>query len=108
MNILLLTIFWILYIATFCVFKLGSIKKKHELPCLIIGNVFGISGTGVLMLLYRTMNVHIALGLALGVGFVFAQFALSLLFKNKLSKLQYIGAITIAAGIFMLTMGGTV
>jgi multidrug transporter EmrE-like cation transporter len=97
--------FWVLYAATFCVFKRGSISKSAWLPCFIIGNVFGISATAVLMLLYKVMSANIAMGITLGGGFVISQFALSVIYKRRLTLAQYLGIGAISAGIFMLLLG---
>jgi multidrug transporter EmrE-like cation transporter len=97
--------FWILYAAAFCFFKRGSLSKGAWLPCFIIGNVFGVSATAVLMLLYKIMNVNVAMGLSLGGGFVMSQFALSVIYKQKLTLVQYLGIGAISGGIFMLLLG---
>jgi multidrug transporter EmrE-like cation transporter len=97
--------FWVLYAATFCVFKRGSLSKNARIPCFIIGNVFGISATAVLMLLYKIMNANVAMGLTLGGGFIVSQFALSVVYKHRLTLAQYLGIGTVSAGIFMLILG---
>ncbi|MDR0474205.1 MAG: hypothetical protein LBH43_11105 [Treponema sp.] len=57
------------------------------------------------MLLYKVMNANAAMGLTLGGGFVVSQFALSVIYKHKLTLAQYLGICAISAGIFMLLMG---
>ncbi|MDR0473824.1 MAG: hypothetical protein LBH43_09185 [Treponema sp.] len=103
-----IAVFWILYAAAFCVFKRGSMSKAARLPCFIIGNIFGISATAVLMLLYKIMNANIALGLTLGGGFVVSQLALSFVYKQRLTLVQCAGIFAVTAGIFMLLMGKSV
>ncbi|MDR0494251.1 MAG: hypothetical protein LBG95_01295 [Treponema sp.] len=97
--------FWILYAAAFCFFKRGSLSKGAWLPCFIIGNVLGISATSILQRLGETMSENIAMGLTLGGGFVVSQFALSVIYKHKLTLVQYLGVGAISAGIFMLLLG---
>jgi multidrug transporter EmrE-like cation transporter len=97
--------FWILYAAAFCVFKRGSLSKSAWLPCFIIGNIFGISATAILMLLYKTMSANVAMGLTLGGGFVVSQIALSVIYKHRLTIVQYLGIGAISTGIFMLLLG---
>jgi len=99
--------FYILYATAFCVFKRGSMSKPAYLPCFIIGNIFGASATAVLMLLYGVMNPNLAMGLTLGGGFVIAQLIIALVFKNKLSFIQIGGAFVVAAGMFLLVLGGS-
>ncbi|MCL2461241.1 MAG: hypothetical protein FWF44_01125 [Defluviitaleaceae bacterium] len=105
MEIVWLVVFYVFYAAAFVIFKRGSLSKKAWLPCFIIGNVFGVSGTGILMLLYKVMNVNVALGLALGGGFAIAQLAVAFVYKNRLTALQYVGIAVVAAGIGMMVMG---
>jgi multidrug transporter EmrE-like cation transporter len=106
MSIFWLSVFWVMYAITFVIFKFGTTKPSRKLPCFIAGNVFGVSATWVLMMLYRTMNANIALGLCLGGGFVISQLALALIFRSNLKPLQYAGALTVALGIFVMVVGG--
>jgi len=104
MNIIGMIAFWIVYAASFCIFKRGSLSKAAWLPCFIIGNVSGVIGNGILMLLYETMDANIALGLAVGGGYLFAQISLSRIFKEPLTPRQYISIFAVTAGMFMLVM----
>jgi len=106
MRIIWFIVFFALYAAAFCFFKRGSMSKRAWLPCFIIGNVFGITASAIMMILYQTMNPNLVMGLALGGGFVVAQFVIALVFRNKLTWMQMGGALVVASGMFLLVMGG--
>jgi len=58
------------------------------------------------MLLYKTMNPNVVLGIATGGAFLFAQVAMAVLFRSQLSFAQYFGLTAIIVGMMFLAMGG--
>jgi len=106
MQIVWFGVFFAVYAAAFCFFKRGSMSKRAWLPCFILGNVFGVSANVIMMILYQSMNPNLVMGLALGGGFVAAQIVIALVFRNKLTWMQIIGALIVASGMFLLVMGG--
>ena len=96
MIVVWLSIFCLMQAAAQVFFKYGSIMPAHWPIGFIVGNIFGASSIVFLMLLYRHMNPHIALGLGTGGGFVCAQIALAALFRTQVSLVQY-GAMTLIA-----------
>jgi multidrug transporter EmrE-like cation transporter len=81
------------------IFNYGSTAPPRFVPCFIVGNVFGASSIWLLMLLYKSMNPNLALGLGTGGGFLCAQGALALLFHTSLTPLQYAAILLVAVGM---------
>lgn len=104
-NIILLAIFWAMQVAAAYFFKLGGTAPGRFVPCFLAGNAFGLTSTWLLMLVYKTMNINVALGLATGVAFMLSQIAMGVIFKSVLSPLQIMGVITTVVGVFMLSFG---
>ena len=105
MNVILLCLFWCMQIAAHILFKFGSTSHSRWLICFIGGNIVGVSSIWLLMKLYTTMNPNVAMGLALGGGFLCAQVAVWLIFRSNLSIAQYAGILAIAIGMTMLAKG---
>ena len=105
MKIILLLIFWGAQILAHVTFKLGSEYKSRWWLCFIIGNTIGVASIGILMKLYTAMPPNLALGLALGGGFLCAQIAIAIFFKTNISVLQYLGACAIALGMAFFAFG---
>ena len=51
------------------------------------------------------MNANVAMGLAIGGGFLFGQLAIAVAFKISITITQYIAIIVIVSGLFMLAKG---
>ena len=99
MYLVWLTTFWAMQAGAQIVFNYGSTAPQRFVPCFIGGNVVGASSIWLLMLLYKTMNPNLALGLGTGGGFLCAQAALALLFHHHLTPVQYVAMVAIAAGM---------
>lgn len=106
MYLVWLGVFWAMQAGAQVIFKLGSTVPERFVPCFIVGNVFGASSIWLLMLLYKTMNPNLALGLGTGGGFLCAQGALALLFRVPLTPWQYVAMAAIAAGMAMFAVCG--
>jgi len=63
MYLVWLFCFWAMQAAAQVIFGYGSTAPQRFVPCFILGNVFGASSIWLLMLLYRSMNPNLALGL---------------------------------------------
>jgi len=85
-------------------FKYGSLHESKWLLFFISGNVFGASSIWILMLLYKHMNVNVALALAGGAAFVSCQLALALFYRSRLTSLQMVGILGIAACMALVTL----
>ena len=105
MRIILLLIFYIINTCAFSVSVFGSTSDSRRLPCLIISTAIGMSGTYILMRLYKIMDVNTATAVTLGGGFLITQIVVALLFKSNLTIIQYFGVFTIAAGLFCMVKG---
>ena len=105
MSIVWLVTFWIMQTVAQLLFKYGStVPSKHTLG-FVAGNVFGASSIWLLMLLYKSMNPNVALGLATGGGFLCAQIALAVVFKSSVSPLQYGAMALVSAGMALFAVG---
>lgn len=107
---------WIVYLVLFiamqilaqAIFKWGSLTPGRSVWGLILGNIFGVSSTWLLILMYRYMNVNVAFGMAFGISFICAQVALSLIFHSTLTFGQWTGISLITIGIVMAGMLGKI
>ena len=98
--------FWAMQVAASMLFKIGSGAPGRWIPCFVVANIIGISSTWLLMMIFRQMQVNVALGLAMGLSFLFSQIAVAVAFNSSLSLLQYGGILGITAGMLMLCLGG--
>jgi len=105
MNTVWLGIFWVMQAIAQVIFKYGSDAPKRWLICFLIGNVFGASSIWFLMLLYKSWNPNLALGIGTGGGFLCAQVALAFVFRTQIAPIQYAGAVAIAAGMALFVLG---
>ena len=103
--ILLFSLFYFMQATAHVLFKYGSTSNSRWIPCFIIGNIVGMSCVWLLMKLYATMNANVAMGLAIGGGFLFAQIAIAVAFRTSLTAIQYIAIFVIVSGLFMLAKG---
>ena len=108
MRYLWILIFWAMQTAAQIFFKAGTFKEHPErwLPCFIAGNVFGASSIWILMILYKAMNVNIALAVGAGGAFLVVQIILAWVFRSQLTMVQWAGIVVIAAGMVMASLGG--
>lgn len=58
------------------------------------------------MLLYKEINPNVALGIATGGAFLITQIVLFLVFKTKVSPMQWAGVIAVVIGMMVMLMGG--
>ena len=84
------------------VFKYGSLTRGAALSYWIGANVIGVAGSYILIILYRKMNVNVAMGVAFGLSFLVTQVVLALVFRSRLSLVQDLGVVLITAGVFAL------
>lgn len=97
--------FWLMQATAQVLFKYGSLTPSHWTFGFIAGNVFGASSIWFLMLLYKSMNPAIALGLATGGGFLCAQIALLLIFRAGVSPIQYGAMALVSVGMALFAIG---
>ena len=105
MYLVWLAAFWLMQATAQVLFTYGSRHPQRWLLGFLLGNVFGASSIWFLMLLYRSMNPNLALGLGTGGGFLCAQAAIALLFRTTLAPLQYVAMAAIAAGMAAFSVG---
>lgn len=106
MNLVWLVTFWAMQAVAMLLFKFGTTSEARWLPGFIGGNLFGASSIWFMMLLQKTMNPNVAMGLSLGGGFLAGQIAVAVVFRSQLSFVQYGGLLAITFGMAALTMGG--
>ena len=105
-DLALLLVFWAMQVIAAVAFKYGSTSQARWMPGFIVGNLFGASSIWFMMMLYKTMHPNVALGVCVGGAFLLAQAAVALLFRSPISALQYVGLVTITAGMVFLAVGG--
>ena len=103
--ILVILVFWAMQVATNLLFKWGSTAPGRWAWGFFGGHLFGVSSIAFLMLLYKTMNPNVALGVCLGGSFLLAQIALAVVYRSSLTPIQYAGIVTITMGMVMLALG---
>lgn len=104
-SILWLAVFWAMQSVAMLLFKWGSDTPGRWLAGFLGGNAFGASSIWILMILYRTMNPNVAMGLALGGGFLAGNIAVAIVYRSVLAPIQYFGFLAIAAGMAMVSFG---
>lgn len=98
-------IFWLMQAGAQVFFKYGSLHPSAWLMGFVGGNLVGASSIWFLMQIYKSMNPCLALGLASGGGFLMAQAALQLFFRQGIAPLQYAAMTLIAMGMMLFVMG---
>ena len=105
MNIVWLVAFWVMQASAQLLFKYGSMSHDRWLLGFIGGNVFGASSIWLLMLLYKSWNPNVALGLGTGGGFLCAQLSIAALFRVQVSPLQYGAMALVSVGMALFALG---
>jgi len=100
-----LLLFWAMQSVAMLLFKWGSDTPGRFWAGFLGGNAFGASSISILMILYKTMNPNVAMGLALGGGFLAGNIAVAIVYKSVLSPIQYAGFLAIAVGMAMVSFG---
>jgi len=105
-NILWIAVFWGMQVVAQLLFKWGSLSSSRWLWGFVGGHLFGISSIWILMILYRTMNPNVALGICFGGMFLLTQVAIAFVFRSGISAVQYTGIAAITLGMILLAAGG--
>ena len=100
-------VFWSMQVVAQLLFKWGSSTPGRWAMGFFGGHAFGVTSIVFLMLLYRTMNPNVALGLCIGGSFLAAQLALAVVFRTGIGALQYCGIVAMAVGMLLLALGRT-
>jgi multidrug transporter EmrE-like cation transporter len=87
-------------------FKWGSSSKVRWLWCFVVANILAFISTWFLMIAYKHLNANITYGVSMGVSFILTQIAFSLIFKSKLSYMQWVLLFIITAGMSLFTFFG--
>ncbi|MDO9543041.1 MAG: hypothetical protein Q7J98_12065 [Kiritimatiellia bacterium] len=98
-------LFWAMQVIAQLLFKWGSDTPGRWAWGFFGGHLFGVSSIAFLMLLYKTMDPNVALGLCLGGSFLAAQVALAIVCRSGLALTQYAGILAITVGMIMLAIG---
>lgn len=104
MNVLWLSMFWAMQIGASLLFKYGATAPERYWIGFLGGNVFGASSIFLLMQLYKTMQVNVAMSLGAGGAFFLGQIALALVFRQNLNWIQYAGIAVITVGMVVVTL----
>ena len=106
MRLLLISVFCTMQALAQILFKYGSLHKDRWTLFFILGNIFGASSIWFLMMLYRLMNVNVALGIAAGGASLTCQLALAMVYKSWPTSLQSLGILVTIVGMIMIAAGG--
>ena len=88
-------------------FKEGGTAPSRRVCYFVVGNVFGIASTALLMGVYARMNVNLAMVLATSGSFVLVQLTFWLLYHSPLTWLQCMGILLVAIGTAMASRAGS-
>ena len=98
-------IFLTMQVSGSLLFCIGGKNRALELPLFVIGNVIAAASLFFLMRIYRTVNVNVAYGIGTGGAVLLSQIAIAIVFKSKLTPIQYCGGAAMVAGILLLSLG---
>jgi multidrug transporter EmrE-like cation transporter len=101
-----LSTFWAMQVAAAVLIKWGSTAPERWWYGFIIGNLFGAPSLLLAMKVYQRMNPNLALALAMGGSFLFAQLAMAWLFHSRPTSLQWVGLAVIGAGMVLAAGAG--
>lgn len=104
-NILAIGVFCAMQVGVQLFFKWGSTADTRWLWGFFGGNLFGFSSIWLLMLVYKSMDPNIALGICGGGSFLLSQIALAVVFNTGVSAVQWGGVMAIVAGMLLLVAG---
>jgi hypothetical protein len=104
--ILLVLTYWTFQSIAATLFKVGSMSEELWLPMFWGGSLLGGGSIAFMMILYRTMNPNVALGICFGGAFLCAQVTMAVVFSSVLTPVQWIGLFSMTGGMAALSMGG--
>jgi len=88
----------------------GSVDPQYARVRWVIGfvggNAVGITSIVFLMWLFELLNVNVAYGIGVGGAFLLAQVAMAVIYRSRLSALQYAGLAAMTVGMLLLGLGG--
>lgn len=111
-TLLLILVYWAMQVVAALAFKWGSSSpnpdtgRRRWLMGFVGGNAVGITSIVFLMLLFDRLNVNVAYGIGVGGAFLLAQVAMAVIYRSKLSALQYAGLMAMTVGMLLLGLGG--
>lgn len=100
-----LMIFLLMQATASVFFKWGSTSESRWIWGFLLGNLFGFSSIWLLMLLYKSINPNIVLGIAGGGVFLLNQITLALVFKSKVAPMQMVGIMAVVIGMIAIAIG---
>jgi drug/metabolite transporter (DMT)-like permease len=107
-----LAVFWGLQVLAYVAFKWGSLGGQRNArrwwTGFVVGNVFGTTSTYFLMLVFEKMphNPNLALVIAMVGSTLGSQLALAVVFRSRLSWIQWAGILLAVVGTAVATVGG--
>ena len=101
-----LSTFWVMQVAAAVFIKWGSTAPERWWYGFLLGNLFGAPSLLLAMKVYQRMNPNIALALAMGGSFLFAQLAMAWLFHFRPTSTQWMGLAIIGIGMVLAAGAG--
>jgi hypothetical protein len=90
-------------VANFC-FKEGGTNTAHGLFYFVVGNIFGITSTILLMGVYARMNINLAMVLATSGTFLLQQGTFWWVYHTRLTGLQVTGIAMVGIGTVLASL----
>jgi len=87
-------------------FKQSGTDAAHKVPYFIVAAIIGWVSMGIIMVIYRRMNVNLAAAVSSATVSIALNLALWWIFKTDLSILQWAGIVATAGGTVLALMGG--
>ena len=103
--VLILGIFILFQIIAGVLFKAGSVHQKYFVHCFLVANVFGMSSTWILMVVYKHMDANTAIAIGGGVSFLLTQLLLMAIFGTNMVFYQWAGIVLIVFGTTLVSLG---
>lgn len=86
-------------------FKAGSVHEKYFVHFFLAANVFGMSSTWILMVVYKYMDANVAIAIGVGVSFLLTQLLLAVIFGTKMVFYQWVGIVLMFCGTTLVSLG---
>jgi hypothetical protein len=104
MTALCITLYFLLQIGAYLLFKWGSSAPGLYWKGFIFGNILGISSTLIMIQIYKCMNANLATAVMMGGGFLLVQIVMTVGCRLTPGIFQISGSLLIFAGIIMMSI----
>jgi multidrug transporter EmrE-like cation transporter len=106
MTAVFLSCFWAMQVMAALLQKWGSAGPGRWWYGFLLANLFGAPSLLFAMKVYQRMNPNVAMAVASGGAFLFAQLALAYFFPSRHGVVQIIGLTAVGVGMILATSAG--